>query len=86
MPFRESLGKTFSPWAVARTTFWLQDLDEKGNKIYPEDHDPAAYRDDILFVLTGFFGVFCAVMGISYVRGVKNGKLYIDKLKADRSQ
>ena len=78
IPLREALGKNFSPWLVERTTLGLEALDEKGNKIFPEGYDPYGYRDDILFILTGFFGGFGILMGASYIRGVKNGKLYIE--------
>jgi len=86
IPFRTSLGKTFSPWLCDRTWFLLEALDEKGNNIYPENFNPIGYRDDILYILTAFFGIFALVMGCSYIRGVKNGKLYIDKLKDNRTK
>lgn len=63
VPFRESLGRTFSPWLCDRTTFFLEPFDEKGNKIYPANYDPLAWRDDVLYILTGFFGIFALMMG-----------------------
>ena len=78
VPLRESLGKLFSPKYCDRTWFLLFPRDANGKDILPPNFDPLSYRDDVLFILTGFFAIFSLSMSIYYIRGVKTGKLYID--------
>lgn len=81
IPLREAAGILLCPHLFNRETFHLFPLDQDGNQIVPKNYDPSSYRDELMYLMTSLFLVFTFFINLSYIRGIRVKRLYIDGLK-----
>lgn len=62
----------------------LSKVDSDGNYIIEEGHDKTSHWDNILFCAACTFGIFSAITFWRFLKGVKNGMLYVEHIQYNR--